>query len=460
VGGMMRLSELAQVLGASMLGEDVTFASVGIDSRNIQAGQLFVAILGEHFDGNDFVHDSVQQGAVAALVSKPVQGVSALLVEDTRLALGKMAAHWIQQFNLPVIALTGSNGKTTVKEMLASILVAHTGNADWVLATQGNLNNDLGMPLTALRLRQQHRYAVLEMGMNHPGEIHYMSLLARPDVALVNNVGAAHIGLLGSLQAIADAKGEIFDGLKANGIAVINADDAFAPQWLKQTVAHQQMTFALHHDADVTAKFELQSGASQIQLHTPQGNIDVRLPIAGAHNVANALAATALALAVQVPLTAIAQGLQAYSGIAGRLRYLAGINGVTLIDDSYNANPTSMRAAIDVLVQQPDQRWMVMGDMAELGDMAADMHADIGAYAKQQGVDRLFTLGALSAHASAAFGQGASHFHDIKDLLTALQSQVQAGDSILIKGSRSAKMERVTQAMQQHNQAEGESPCY
>jgi len=457
---MMRLSELAQVLNASMTGADVRFDSVGIDSRKIQAGQLFVAIQGEHFDGHQFVHDSLQQGAVAALVSKPVADVPALLVQDTRLALGQMASYWMQQFQLPVVALTGSNGKTTVKEMLASILVAHTGNADWVLATQGNLNNDIGMPLSALRLRQQHRYAVLEMGMNHPGEIHYMSMLARPDVALVNNVGAAHIGLLGSLQAIANAKGEIFDGLKAQGIAVINADDAFAAQWLKQTQHQQQLTFALHAKADITADFELQANASQIQLHTPQGSVALRLSLAGVHNVANALAASALALALQIPLSAIAQGLQAYQGMAGRLRYVTGLRGSNLIDDTYNANPTSMRAAIDVLAQQPGRRLMVMGDMAELGDMANAMHQEIGAYAKQRGVALLFTLGDLSQHASHAFGTGAKHFQHLPDLLAELQGLLQAGDSILIKGSRSAKMERVTQALQQVDQQEGTDSCY
>jgi len=451
---MMRLSELAKLFNSSVQGEDVTFSSVGIDSRKIQPGQLFVAIAGDNFDGHDFIQQAMQQGAVAALVQQATQAQPSVQVANTRLALGQMAAHWLQAFNIPIVALTGSNGKTTVKEMLAAILTAHTGDGQRVLATQGNLNNDLGMPLTALRLRAQHEYAVLEMGMNHPGEIHYMSMLARPDVALVNNVGSAHIGLLGSLQAIANAKGEIFDGLKANGTAVINADDAFAPQWLTQTQAHQQLTFALQAKADVTADYALNSQNSVLQIFSPVGQIEFAIQVPGLHNVANALAAASLALALHVPLSAIAQGPSQFNGVSGRLRHVLGINNTSLIDDTYNANPSSMRAAIDVLVKQAGRRWMVMGDMAELGDMAQQMHSEIGDYARQQGVHGLFTLGALSQSASQAFGPKAQHFTELAELLTALQAQLQAGDVVLIKGSRSARMERVTQALQATQQTE------
>ena len=371
---MMRLSEIATLFNAPMRGADVVFTSVGIDSRTIQPGQLFVAIAGENFDGHDFVQQALQQGAVAALVEKPSPAQPSVQVANTRLALGQMAQHWLSHFQVPIVALTGSNGKTTVKEMLAAILVAHTGDTEQVLATQGNLNNDLGMPLTALRLRNQHRFAVLEMGMNHPGEIHYMSDLAKPDVALVNNVGSAHIGLLGSLQAIANAKGEIFDGLKQAGKAVINADDAFAQQWLKQTQSHTQITFALHQPADVTADYELHNTGSLMQLFTPVGQIEFSIQVPGLHNVANALAAASLALALDIPLSAIAQGLSQFNGVAGRLRHLPGIHHTSLIDDTYNANPSSMKAAIDVLAKQTGRRLMVMGDMAELGDMAVQLH--------------------------------------------------------------------------------------
>ena len=458
---MMRLAQLAKILNGSLHGADVEFTSVGIDSRQIQAGQLFVAIQGERFDGHDFVQASLQQGAVAALVSQPGAPQPAVQVADTRLALGQLAAYWLSQFNVPIAAITGSNGKTSVKEMLASILSAHCGNAEQVLATLGNLNNDLGMPLTALRLRQQHRYAVLEMGMNHPGEIHYMSMLAKPDVALVNNVGSAHIGLLGSLQAIANAKGEIFDGLKANGVAVINQDDAFAAQWLKQTQAHQQLTFALHQSADISADFALHEQASEIQLYTPAGSVAFILPLPGQHNIANALAATALATALEIPLSAIAQGLSQFTGVSGRLREIAGIRHSTLIDDSYNANPSSMKAAIDVLSKRAGRKVLVMGDMAELGELAQSMHQEVGAYAQQQGIDALFGLGALSLFATQAFAGQAQHFDQLEDLLAALQAYMQAGDVILIKGSRSARMERVTQALQQQSASEkGNTKCY
>jgi UDP-N-acetylmuramoyl-tripeptide--D-alanyl-D-alanine ligase len=456
---MMRLSEIATLFNAPMRGADVVFTSVGIDSRTIQPGQLFVAIAGENFDGHDFVQQALQQGAVAALVEKPSPAQPSVQVANTRLALGQMAQHWLSHFQVPIVALTGSNGKTTVKEMLAAILVAHTGDAEQVLATQGNLNNDLGMPLTALRLRNQHRFAVLEMGMNHPGEIHYMSDLAKPDVALVNNVGSAHIGLLGSLQAIANAKGEIFDGLKQAGKAVINADDAFAQQWLKQTQSHTQITFALHQPADVTADYELHNTGSLMQLFTPVGQIEFSIQVPGLHNVANALAAASLALALDIPLSAIAQGLSQFNGVAGRLRHLPGIHHTSLIDDTYNANPSSMKAAIDVLAKQTGRRLMVMGDMAELGDMAVQLHREIGEYARQQGVNHLFTLGSLSQSASSGFGAGAQHFSELPDLLNVLHQQLQQGDVILIKGSRSARMERVTQALQSTQTTERTSKC-
>ncbi len=451
---MMRLSELAKLLNAPMQGDDVTFTSVGIDSRTIQPGQLFVAITGEHFDGHDFVGQSLAKGAVAALVQKSSDWQPCVQVSNTRLALGQMAQQWLSNFQAPIVALTGSNGKTTVKEMLAGILIAHTGDADYVLATKGNLNNDLGMPLTALGLRSQHQYAVLEMGMNHPGEIHYMSTLAKPDVALVNNVGSAHIGLLGSLQAIANAKGEIFDGLKQQGIAVINADDQFAAQWLKQTQSHQQITFALQNSADVTADYELRDKSSVMQIFSPAGAIEFSIQVPGLHNVANALAATSLALALNIPLDSIALGLSQFNGVSGRLRYVPGIKHTTLIDDTYNANPSSMRAAIDVLVKQTGRHLMVMGDMGELGELAEQMHSEIGHYARQQGVHQLFTVGTLSQNASLSFGDGAQHFFELSDLLNVLKQQLQQHDVVLIKGSRSAKMERVTEQLQSIQQTE------
>src|SRR5450830_2026200 len=325
---MMLLSAAANAVQASLVGKDATFSSVGTDSRSVSKGQLFVALKGDNFDGHNFSAQAIAQGAAAVLVSHLESGVEpALVANDTCLALGELAAYWRSKFDIPVAAITGSNGKTTVKEMLASILRAASNHPEQVLATAGNLNNHIGLPLTLLKLTDQHRYAVIEMGMNHTGEISYLTKIGKPTVAVINNAGSAHIGELGSFEAIAQAKGEIFEGLASNGTAVINADDDFAALWMALAGNHKIITFGLDNKADVSATYQLQASSCKLDIHTPQGLVSVQLPAPGKHNVMNALAATAAALAMGVPLKAVATGLETYVGAKGRLQSKAGLNG-------------------------------------------------------------------------------------------------------------------------------------
>ncbi len=441
---MMQLSEAAKALNAKVIGNDVAISSVGADSRKISPGQLFVALKGENFDGHSFAKQAVEQGASAVLVANETTGAQpALLVKDTLLSLGELASYWRQKFAIPIAAVTGSNGKTTVKEMLASILRAAVNKLDVVLATEGNLNNHIGSPMTLLKLRAQHRYAVIEMGMNHSGEIRYLTNLAKPTVAVIVNAGSAHIGELGSFEAIAQAKGEIFEGLSEEGTAVINADDLFAPLWHGLVAQRKTITFGLKNTADVTATYELQSSTSKLSIATPNGGIGVMLPVPGLHNVMNALAATATSIAMDIPLSAIKAGLQNYAGVKGRLQHLEGLNGALVIDDCYNANPMSMKAAIDVLVAQSGEKLLVLGDMGELGDDAAALHAEIGAYAKDAGVHGLFTLGQLSEETARAFGAGSQHYQTSQDLTADLLKAMKLDVTVLIKGSRFMAMERV-----------------
>lgn len=455
---MMRLSEAAIATHGQLLGADLEFCCVGTDSRAIKKGQLFVALKGENFDGHEYALQSLEQGASAVLVAQASNASPAVVVKDTRLALGELAAHWRAKFDMPVVAITGSNGKTTVKEMLAAILKVAAGEDEGVLATQGNLNNDIGLPLTMLNLGEQHRYAVLEMGMNHTGELSYLTHLAKPNVALVNNAGTAHIGELGSVEAIAKAKGEIFEGLAEDGMAIINADDVFADLWKKLAEEYKQMTFGLNAKADVTAKYVLQASSSEVELLTPVGSVEFSLPAPGLHNVRNALAAASAALALNVTLDDIAKGLSSFAGVKGRLQAKQGFAGAKLIDDTYNANPMSMKAAIDVLKASAGQRIFVMGDMGELGADAPKMHAEIGTYAKDAGIEKLFAFGTLTKNAVSAFGMNATHFDTVETLADALKQNMGAEVTVLVKGSRSMKMERVVDAVQlvQTNKNNGE----
>ena len=450
--GMMLLSKVAQVLGGELVGQDVEFDAVSTDSRAISAGDLFIALHGEKFDGSQYVSLAAEKGAVAALVNAESYHGEAMpcplvLVKDTRLALGKLAGYWRDQFAIPLVAITGSNGKTTVKEMLTAILREAAGSEDAVLATQGNFNNDIGMPLTLLRLRKQHRYAVIEMGMNHSGEIDYLTRLASPDVAIINNAGSAHIANLGSLEAIAQAKGEIFAGLAKQGTAVISADEKFAPMWRVLAGSHQMIEFALEAAAPVSANVQVLDYIQLIEVTTPLGHFAAKLQVPGLHNVRNALAATAAAVALKISPAVIAAGLEKFSGVAGRLQRRPALHGAVVIDDSYNANPMSLLAAIEVLTQAKGQKILVLGDMGELGIEASKMHAEMGAAARKLGVTQLYALGELSSYAVKEFGAGARHFQSDEALLEALKKELAADCTVLVKGSRFMKMERVVKEL-------------
>ncbi len=449
---MMLLTRAAADLGARVIGEDVEFTGVCSDSRKLVQGDLFVAIRGEHFDGFEFIDRARSCGAVAAMVNAnsleetdagSTPGIPLLVVDDTRLALGALAESWRAMFDIPLVAITGSNGKTTVKEMLASILRVAAGSDTAVLATSGNLNNDIGMPHTLLQLNSEHRYAVIEMGMNHVGEIDYLTRIATPTVALVNNASTAHLQGLGSIEAVARAKGEIFAGLCASGTAIINGDDAAAPMWRALIGAHPMLEFGFNQDADVSGTWDWQPDGMTLQVSAPPGYFTAQLWVTGQHNAYNALAATAAAVVLNVPLEIIALGLEKFSGVSGRMQRKSGIRGATLIDDTYNANPLSFRAAIDVLARMPGKRVLVAGDMGELGEQAADMHAEIGAAARQAGIDRLYALGELSARTADEFGAGGRHFERIEDMQSELVRELDANTTVLVKGSRFMKMERV-----------------
>jgi UDP-N-acetylmuramoyl-tripeptide--D-alanyl-D-alanine ligase len=442
---MMHLSEAARMLGVPFDGADADVLRVSTDSRTIQPGDLFIALRGEKFDGGAFAAQALRQGAVGVVLdhTQAPDIASALRVDDTRLALGRLAAAWRQRFTLPLVAITGSNGKTTVKEMLAAILRVEAGPDAAVLNTEGNLNNDIGLPLMLLRLRDRHQFAVLEMGMNHAGEIAYLTRLAQPDVAVVINALTAHIGFLGSVENIARAKGEIFTGLSASGIAVFNADDAHAELWREQNAQRPIVDFGLVAPSKVRGHFEPTAFGSALTIVLPNGTLEVTLQVPGAHNVMNALAAAAAACALDIGHGSIVAGLSGFAGVKGRLQRKPALHGSTFIDDTYNANPDSVKAALAVLAQQPGKKLLVLGDMGELGQDAAAMHAQIGLAARAAGVDRLLALGDLSKETVGAFGAGAMHFERIQELLAELENALTPDTTVLVKGSRFMQMERV-----------------
>ncbi|MFO7859175.1 MAG: UDP-N-acetylmuramoyl-tripeptide--D-alanyl-D-alanine ligase [Ectothiorhodospiraceae bacterium] len=430
------LDRFATPLAARRVGPPAAFQGVATDSRKVTPGCLFVALRGERFDGHAFVDAAVNQGAAAVVVAdEPPRGVPALVVADTRQALGALGQHWRCSHDARVIGVTGSNGKTTVKQMLTAIL----GGVAPTLATAGNLNNDLGVPLTLCRLAPEHRFAVIEMGANHQGEIACLTRLAEPTIGVVTNAGPAHLEGFGSLDGVAHGKGELFAGLPDDGIAVINADDAYAPLWQRLAGERRTLTFGLDASATVTVA----SNAEGASLVLP----DARLPLGrGAwprHQRANAAAAAATALAAGVTGAAIAAGLAAYEPAAGRLARVAGPHGSAILDDTYNANPGSLDAALEVLAGEAGPNWLVLGNMGELGEAAAEEHARAGREARRQGVERLYALGELSAEAARAFGTGARHFADRDALIAALAGDLQGGVTVLIKGSRSMGMEHV-----------------
>lgn len=442
----MTLAEAARILGLNDGSPDVEFSGISIDTRTIQSGNLFVAIPGERVDGHDYTDEARLKGAVAAMVNHTVTtNVPQLIVSDTTLALGKLGAAWRNQFDIPFIAVTGSNGKTTTKNMLASIMKAACGGREeQVLATKGTLNNHWGLPLTLARLNHEHKYAAIEMGMNHFGEIKYLTELARPQVAIITNAAAAHLAGVGDLAGVARAKAEIFLGLPADGIAILNRDDAFYDYWCQQIGKHQHISFGFHANADVTATLHPCDDLHQkMSVRTPAGKIEINLPLLGKHNAVNALAAIAACLAVGIDLNAVKTGLEAIAPAPGRLLMHTLSNGVKIIDDTYNANPYSLQAAVETLAAFTGKKILVLGDMKELGNDAKNIHHNAGEKIRAAGIDYLFTFGELSLNTSQAFGEGAYHFSEQEKLVNALKPFLFNTTTILVKGSRSMKMEKV-----------------
>ena len=444
------LSGVLDALKGRLAGADAFFDGVSIDSRRIEAGQLFVALPGERFDGHDYLEQVAAKSAAAALVEREIAEVELpqLVVADTRLALGLLGALNRAAYRGRLAAVTGSSGKTTVKELLASILRAdHGGDAGAVLATRGNLNNDLGAPLTLLELAPQHRSAVIELGANHVGEIAYTVGLTRPQVAIITNAGSAHVGEFGGPEKIVEAKGEILEGLDADGVAVLNRDDPAFAVWQRRAGTRRVLSFALHAPADFVAR-DLQRdarGCPAFTLAGPSGETRVQLNLLGEHNVANALAAAAAAHALGVGLAAIRTGLESLQPVKGRAVAQLAPSGMRVIDDSYNANPASMRAAVDILAGFSGRTVLVLGDMGELGAWAEQGHREVGEYARGK-VAALYAVGAQMAHAVAAFGPGARHFASQAELIAALAAEQSPETTLLIKGSRSAAMENVVAA--------------
>jgi UDP-N-acetylmuramoyl-tripeptide--D-alanyl-D-alanine ligase len=435
------LSMLATQLGVAYCTQDIDFCGISRDTRSLQPGNLYMAIQGEQFDGHQFIADAAKKGAVAALVSHVVDHpIPQLIVPDTILALGTISKWWRDQFSLPLIGVTGSNGKTTLKNMISTILRTACHNADEVLATEGNLNNNIGLPLNLARLNQQHRYAVLEMGMNHFGEIEYLTKLARPSVAVINNAAEAHLEGLGDVSGVAKAKGEIFLGLTENGTAILNRDDAHFNYWLQLISKHTYLSFGLEHPADITANY---TSGQPITIKTPKGEITVALPLLGKHNVMNALAATAATLAVGVDLFAIKAGLENVKPAPGRMHQYVLANHAKVIDDTYNANPFSLQAAINTLATFAGTKILVLGDMKELGPDAKQFHFDAGQKIKTAGIQYLFTFGNLSAATTEGFGQNALHFSERDKLIATLLPLLKHDVTVLVKGSRSMQMEKI-----------------
>tara|TARA_B100000686_G_scaffold198467_1_gene205305 strand:+ start:6766 stop:8133 length:1368 start_codon:yes stop_codon:yes gene_type:complete len=449
---MMMVQAAARILRAEWYGEDTIFTGVSTDSRSVKGGDLFVALNGKNFDGHEFIAQAKDRGAVAVMVDQESSiqesqdlTIPVIIVKDTLLGLGHLAAYWRGSFDIPIIAVTGSNGKTTVKEMIALILLQLVGNNyNKVLATIGNFNNDIGVPRMLLQLCRQHEYAVIEMGMSHSGEISYLTDLVKPAVALITNAGTAHIEGIGSEKEVALAKAEIFEGLDKSGIAVINGDDSNVQLWRQIADNRQIIEFGLNKKVKVGGCYQLNSTSTKMKLNLPDGTIEIKLRVPGKHNVYNALAAAAASTAIGISKENIAYGLELFDGVDGRLQQKKCLCGATMIDDSYNANPESVRAALSVLANiSAGKKILILGDMGELGDVAIDFHERIGKEARLIGIDRLFALGKLSAHSVRKFGSGGQHFKNIEDILSVIESVLAPDVTLLVKGSRFMKMERI-----------------
>jgi UDP-N-acetylmuramoyl-tripeptide--D-alanyl-D-alanine ligase len=444
------LEEAAQVVGGTLAGEDGPYGAVSTDSRTLAAGALFVALKGPKFDGGEFVAAAAERGAVGALVEKavPAAAIAQIVVSDTLDALQRLSAAWRASFSIPIVGVGGSNGKTTAKEMTAAIL-SRRGPC---MATRGNLNNHIGVPVTLMRLEPSHRTAVVEMGANRIGDVAELVRLARPTVGFITNAGAEHLEGFGDLDGVARGEGEMVAGLGEGAAAVINADDAYADYWRGAASVRRTVTFGVRRPADFTALNAVQAieggeFVTRFTLSCPLGERAIVLKAGGAHNISNALGAAAAAAAAGASLEDIAAGLQDFRSVSGRLQLKTGLGGSWIIDDSYNANPSSVRAGLDVLRSVPGSTWLVLADMAELGHHAAESHADLGRYARECGVKRLFAFGTESSRAAETFGSGAEWFADVDSLIRRLQAEIASGVTVLVKGSRVNRLERVVQAL-------------
>lgn len=446
---MMALQQACEILDAEMTGDDVEFYSVSTDTRSLSKGDLYIALQGERFDGHDYLSKAEASGAVAAVIHKDVEThLPCLKVEDTRKALGKLAAAWRQQFKGKVVAITGSNGKTTVKEMTASVL-SMQGK---VVATKGNFNNDIGLPLTLLGMAEED-FAVIEMGANHHGEIAYLTGLTNPDVALITNAGPAHLEGFGSIEGVATAKGEIYQGLNGNGVAIVNKDDDYSEYWQTLSNGNDLITFSMKDkSADVYADI-LSAGEStemKVTIRDDEGverQSDISLQVPGKHNVMNALAAISVALVFNVSLEKITQALNEFRSVKGRLNVRSLSERLKVIDDTYNANPASLSAGIDVLTSLPGQHWLVLGDMGELGGNVDEIHREAGLKAKMAGVDQLLAMGDASRSTVSAFGDGAKFFENRDELVGYIKSHQVDELNILVKGSRFMQMEKIVESL-------------
>ena len=444
----MLLSEAAKTLGSSLTGEDVVFSGCSTDSRTIEEGNLFIALKGEYFDGHQYISVAEKNGASSLIVDSEVVHTKPFIrVEDTRKAMGLLAKSWREKITIPLIAITGSNGKTTVKEMVTSILSTVSN----VHATSGNLNNDIGVPKTLFGLNKKHNYAVIEIGANHLGEIEWLSKISSPNIAVITQCAPAHLEGFKNVESIAKAKAEIFSGLQTSGTAIINADDIYFDFWKNSCKEINKLTFGIKtKNADVRAeniKLSMDDLLINFTLISTHGSVEICLPMLGEHNVMNALAATSCCLSLDISLQSIKDGLENIKSIKGRLEIKTGKKHVRIIDDTYNANPTSLDAAIETLCGFNSLRYIVLGDMGELGDKAEQFHRDVGGLAKRKNVDGLFTIGKLSINASNDFGTGAFHFDSYEALEKALIKSLDKDSTVLIKGSRAMKMERIVNAL-------------
>jgi UDP-N-acetylmuramoyl-tripeptide--D-alanyl-D-alanine ligase len=444
----MMLSEIAKSVQGELIGDDVMIESASLDTRTMKPGELYIAIQGENFDGNAFVEKAVQMGAAAAIVRHGVTAtVPYIAVDDTHLALAVLAGAWRRKVFAAVVGITGSNGKTTVKEMTAAVLAVKGS----VLFTQGNFNNDIGVPLTLMRLQADHQYAVIEMGANHPGEIEYVSKYTQADVVILNNAGAAHIEGFGSLEGVAHAKGEIIETLKQSGTAILNRDDNYFDYWRSIAGNRKVISFGLNDNADVFAraiKTEFDSGfVTSFEVVTAKSSVTVQLKLAGQHNVLNALAATAAGLALGLTLQMIKKGLESIKPVKGRLQPRVGGLGNLVIDDTYNANSASLKVGLDVLAMCPGKSWLVLGAFGELGLQSPKMHADMGDMIREMGVVRLLAVGADAKNTVNSFGDGGQFFETQEDLLAVLRHELKGDETILVKGSRAQRMENIVTAL-------------